>query len=447
MAIEHSYSSNLPHHVAGEEVFLWSEEAICSPLPMDWDQQEDSRSNQAQEISTPSTSLTPTRSFSSSNMGKKRTSVSAATTSSEAKKKSREVDKTDSINNGSLLASTIPPPPTVPLNDTDYRYCKQDKGPYKLLITMQKQNGDNPFSPPMLVEIARALTKMGINFTVINKISRSRLEITFSDWYTANETLNNQFIKQFQYKIELPWYWIFRKVVIKGIPLDLTPEEIWNELRASNLAMNFDHSDIFRIRGRRIVNGEPTYVESTAVRMKLRASNVPHYVYLWKCRLAMTPFIPNIRQYFNCGQLSHSKKFCTNTPKCLNCGQDSHGDGVSCPSPMCCLNCGGEHRALARICPEVIFKKKTTELMAVENIDYNSAKKIVAEGGHAGEFHSWKRTPDYDLASHGDFPRLKAPAHRKAIIRTALETTSPATSIAPSPRLRRLKEFCLTSVF
>ncbi|CAL1681107.1 unnamed protein product [Lasius platythorax] len=83
----------------------------------------------------------------------------------------------------------------------------------------------------------------------------------------------------------------------------------------------------------------------------------------------MSPFVPNIRQCFNCGQLSHSTKFCTNAAICLVCGLNKHSEINQCSNVMCCVNCKGVHRSLFKDCPEIILKKRTTELMVMQNMD------------------------------------------------------------------------------
>lgn len=95
--------------------------------------------------------------------------------------------------------------------------------------------------------------------------------------------------------------------------------------------------------------------------------------------MPITAYIPGIRQCHKCGQLSHSTKFCQNNAKCLTCGLDCHNDDSNCSNIMNCINCGENHPSLSRDCPEIILKKKTTELMVTQNMDYNSAKRIILQ--------------------------------------------------------------------
>lgn len=266
-------------------------------------------------------------------------------------------------------------------NNRGLTYIKSDLGPYKAVISLKPtDNVDSVVKIPMDVEVSRSLIKCGVRFSLIERISRNKWYITFVNKMDANDAISNKFIPKSRFIINIPWFLVFRKVVIKGVPLDVTNEELWNELKESNANLTFDKDDIYRLKARSFVEGETKYVDSTSVKLSLRAASVPSNVLLWRTRLEMSPYVPNIRQCFNCGQLNHSTKFCKNAAKCLACGQDRHEDGNPCSNILCCINCKGCHRSLSRECPEIIIKRKTTELMATQNIDYNSARKIVLHG-------------------------------------------------------------------
>lgn len=265
-------------------------------------------------------------------------------------------------------------------NQSGISYIKSDSGPYKGIINMMVEDKNNPPKPPMDMEISRKFIKMGIKFMVIDRTGRYRWEITFADKSAANNALNNPYIRKAGFTISIPWYLVYRKIVIKGIPTDITEGEIWEELKESNPNMVFDKEGIYRLKTRTYQDGEIQYVDSTTVRLNIRSTSIPSHIILWKTRSKVTPYIPNIRQCFKCGQLSHATKFCTNMAKCLTCSREIH-EGAACSFPIRCINCEGSHKALSKECPEVIIKKRTTTLMATENIDYNVARKIVAQEG------------------------------------------------------------------
>lgn len=258
------------------------------------------------------------------------------------------------------------------------KYNKNDAGPFRAIVSLKVQDKDR--RPPLDMEVMKSLIKMGVNFSLLERTGRFKWSITFLNSSDANNAITNRFVQESNYLIEVPWYMVYRKVVIRGISTDVTNEEIWEKLKVSNTMLTFDKEDIFRLKVKSYVNGVANYVDSTSVRLSLRSSFIPASVFMWRTRMPLAPYIPSIRQCHNCGQMSHSTKFCKNNAKCLTCGLDSHNDGSVCSNVRNCINCGGNHPSLFRDCPEIIVKKKTTELMATQNMDYNSAKRIVTQG-------------------------------------------------------------------
>ncbi|XP_067215378.1 uncharacterized protein [Linepithema humile] len=254
------------------------------------------------------------------------------------------------------------------------KYTRKDKGPFRVLVSLKISDSKNTPRPPLDIEVSRALFKMGLNFSTILKQSRYKWIISFSSYSLANDAVKNTYLIKSKYTASIPWYFTNRKVVIKGIPTDIPNDEIWTELKTSNPQLSFDKEDIYRLKSRSVVNGQTEFIPSPTVKLSLRSMTVLPSVFMWRTRLEMAPYIPNIRQCFNCGQLSHASKFCKNSTKCLTCGKEPHPN-QACSSKPNCINCGGEHRALSSECPETTLKKRVTKLMAIENIDFNSAKK------------------------------------------------------------------------
>lgn len=186
-------------------------------------------------------------------------------------------------------------------NQPGITYIKSDSGPYRGIINMIVEDKNNPPKPPMDMEISRKLIKMGIKFTVIDRTGRYRWVITFADKSAANNALNNPYIRKAGFTISIPWYLVFRKIVIKGIPTDISDAELWEELKESNPTLVFDREGIYRLKTRTYQDGGIQYVDSTTVRLNIRSASIPSHIILWKTRSRVTPYIPNIRQCFNCG--------------------------------------------------------------------------------------------------------------------------------------------------
>lgn len=55
----------------------------------------------------------------------------------------------------------------------------------------------------------------------------------------------------------------------------------------------------------------------------------------------------------NCQRLSHTKRYCQRTPRCIKCGDNHASDKCTLnrTDPCKCVNCGGQHPANYRGCP------------------------------------------------------------------------------------------------
>lgn len=75
---------------------------------------------------------------------------------------------------------------------------------------------------------------------------------------------------------------IFRKIVIRGIPIEIPNEEIWGELKESNSNLVFDKDDIFKLRTRIYKDGVTSFVDSSAVKLivSLKSSAVPSHAFM-----------------------------------------------------------------------------------------------------------------------------------------------------------------------
>lgn len=244
------------------------------------------------------------------------------------------------------------------------------------------------------------LTKCNIKFTTLERTGRNKWVITFDNRSAANEAIDNHLIKESKFSINIPWYLLYRKVIIKGIPEDYDIEEVTNELKTGNPNIIFEEITRMKRRMRNNDSSAPTYIESSSVKVNIRSQTIPSWVFLWRIRLAVVPFISGIRQCFRCGALGHSSNFCKGPERCLSSGRDRH-HGQGCTQPLSCVNCTGNHPSLHNSCPEVAKRREISRVMAIHNVDYVSAKKIV-EGFVPGPMTA---PPGW---SGNHFPRLGA---------------------------------------
>lgn len=262
---------------------------------------------------------------------------------------------------------------TVPTGKSVIHFTRTDCGPFKAILSVKERTADKLRNPPRDLEVARALYRIGVKYTELERIGRIKWVIFFESRGQANSAMDNPLWQESKYKIEIPWAMVHRNVVIRRIPLDISTGELIDEIRESNPEIPIVEAT--RLKRKNNKDGSTEWEDTESVKLTLRSVSCPSHITLWKVKTSVYPFVPQIRRCFNCGQLSHNTKFCKNHEKCLRCGEDKHQD--DCVKPESCINCKGPHRSLHPKCPEVIEKTAITRVMAERNIGFNEAKEVV----------------------------------------------------------------------
>ncbi|XP_045466590.1 uncharacterized protein LOC123675288 [Harmonia axyridis] len=91
-------------------------------------------------------------------------------------------------------------------------------------------------------------------------------------------------------------------------------------------------------------------------------------------------YVGPVIQCYNCLRYDHTKVNCSNpvdSKRCRNCASN-HNEG-ECPDPNNpkCVFLSGKHASTDRNCPEFLHQKKINNLIAVENISYFEAVKLI----------------------------------------------------------------------
>ncbi|RLU25355.1 hypothetical protein DMN91_001511 [Ooceraea biroi] len=164
------------------------------------------------------------------------------------------------------------------------------------------------------------------------------------------------------------------QIVIKEIPTSVSEEDLLLEFKNGN--PNLPVKEIYRLKRRVVhpVSGAASFVDSESVKVTIRSSTIPQFVFLWKIRVSTSIFIPRLLVCHNCGQLNHPTKFCRNAAKCLNCGEAKHPESVTCVKPAVCISCSCNHRTFSKDCKEYFKRREINRVMAVDNVDFRTAR-------------------------------------------------------------------------
>lgn len=290
-------------------------------------------------------------------------------------KKKKAEAKSQSPASGKILTENNSRPKifTEPAGKSVIHFARTDCGPFKAILSVKERTVDKLKSPPRDLEVTRALYRIGVKYTELERIGRIKWVIFFESRGQANSAMDNPLWQESKYKVEIPWAMVHRNVVIRRIPLDISVKELVDEIRESNPGIPIVEATHLKRKTNK--DGSTEWEDTESVKLTIRSVSCPSYIILWKVKINVYPFVPQIRRCFNCGQLSHNTNFYKNQEKCLRCGEAKYQD--ACVRPESHVNCKGPHRSLHPKCPEVVEKTAITRVMAERNIGFNEAKEVV----------------------------------------------------------------------
>ncbi|XP_034936031.1 uncharacterized protein [Chelonus insularis] len=253
-----------------------------------------------------------------------------------------------------------------------FQYEKSDKSPFVVQLSKQRNNLEVNDKPILALEVARILFRAGIKYDQLAPISKRVWEVTFHSRDAANQMLRNKFLQEWGYNAFVPFWKVFRKGVIKDIPIDFEPELITTELNNGNPGLNVVES--VRLKRRVKERGNVTWEDTTSVQVTMRIKEIPNAVYFWKTRIGLSPFIPAVRKCYRCGKVGHSIKFCKEEEKCLRCGNNKHDEENGCM--LKCINCKGSHFSLDSKCPKLRELYEISRIIAEKNVSFPTARDL-----------------------------------------------------------------------
>lgn len=136
------------------------------------------------------------------------------------------------------------------------------------------------------------------------------------------------------------------KVVVKYIPLDVTNQDIEEDLRLKNLPILY----VARLMTPRGGRRTPTNILILTI-PKQSADDYYKLTELCYYRVSVSEYIrQDIPQCHRCQHFGHSSAVCNRISRCVRCGE-TH-EGSPCAASECkCANCGGGHPSNYRGCP------------------------------------------------------------------------------------------------
>nr|XP_034177247.1 uncharacterized protein LOC117602845 [Osmia lignaria] len=219
-------------------------------------------------------------------------------------------------------------------------------------------------------------------------------ELTFGDMATANEILKRAEKDNATFDASLPE----RKKSRKGVITDW--EESIGELEEA-LVPGQPECTFERLKKKVIKDGKSEWVEEILATFK--GDQLPRELWIGQGHVSVRvfPFIEAVKQCYRCFAFGHIQAQCRNrNRRCIRCLENEHG---TCDRPVKCLNCGGNHTSLAKVCWKFQREKAVKKVMAYRNVAYATARDMVSN--QLGERGIFEDDGDWRDGSR-DFPAL-----------------------------------------
>ncbi|KAL6430607.1 hypothetical protein ACFW04_006895 [Cataglyphis niger] len=137
-----------------------------------------------------------------------------------------------------------------------------------------------------------------------------------------------------------------------------------NEMDATDLVNSIETTakilSIQRLNRKIKIDGETKFVSSKTILIKFESQLLPPVVSLFKIRLPVYLYIPQVQLCYNYYCFGHISTNCKRKTRCLRCGGAKHDINEECSrsqQPSICCNCGSEHLPTILNCPSNIKQK------------------------------------------------------------------------------------------
>lgn len=240
---------------------------------------------------------------------------------------------------------------------TDYkRRYPEDSGATEFVVFVESSNADIPIGTRDLMSISSCIKRFNKGIKYLRSMNKFKIAIYFEKASLANAFLNNAtFLKDYQFKANIPASSTEITGIIKNVPTNLTNKKIFTMLSSYKKIIS-----VRRFTKRTKVDDNFIQQPLQTVAITFATSVLPDYVDLDGWRHDISAYVPPVKQCFRCLRYGHLAKFCKNSERCSICKED-HSYKV-CKTPIeqaKCFHCDGNHVSISAQCP--IKQKKIQE--------------------------------------------------------------------------------------
>ena len=262
-------------------------------------------------------------------------------------------------------------------------FGRMHKAPYIVHIWLTSQG--KAVKAVSILNVSHRLDKASTKYNKIEPYCRNEWILQFSSRDEANRSLVNRYLVEQGFKAYVPTYAHSRKGKVWDIPTDIPLDEIRAAIVEGNPGLHIGH--VFRLKKRVVADGRGEWSDSGTVGISFLGQSLPEYLYIWRARIQVAPFVDSVKICFGCGGEGHVRKNYSKSARCLHCSLEQHlGPGQKCEGIAKCINCQGNHRTLDRSCPVYRKAESINRIMACDNLPSMFARRCYENSSGQARF-------------------------------------------------------------
>ncbi|XP_049871789.1 uncharacterized protein LOC126370809 [Pectinophora gossypiella] len=184
----------------------------------------------------------------------------------------------------------------------------------------------------------------------LKKVNKYKMGVVFDRPNMANAFLENTtFLRDQCLKASIPAGSTELTGVITGVPAEMSNYQVFKALESSSKKIIC----VRRILKKQKVDEGFKLEPTQTVTITFASSTcLPDYVFIKMWRLPVLPYIPPVKQCFNCLRYGHMAKFCKNAQRCSICSDKHSFRECQVPAEKAvCAHCQGNHISISGECP------------------------------------------------------------------------------------------------
>lgn len=257
----------------------------------------------------------------------------------------------------------------TPKPKINYQYERTDQGPYRVMVELiDTQNGTLRINKLTLANVLRKMIIYKAHILDMKNIGRNKVMVYLNNYQLANRLTSDEDMKAKNYRAYIPRHLISVTGVIAGVPLDITEEEVMEDIICEYPIMQ-----VYRMN--RFVNNQKEPTQRMSI--TFRAAKLPETIKIFHCSLRVRAFFKKAVLCLKCLRYNHKQENCKGTRRCQQCSRMHENDEEyqNCQKPQRCLHCRKDHRTSDQACPERARQNNIqailarTSLTAVEAVE------------------------------------------------------------------------------